>query len=249
MPRFLQPPLGLCVSMAVAILTGCQAVPQSAQPVSPATGVEVESGLLTPDVKSLDQSLLGAASVGDELVVKQLLAKSADVNAQDRLLGDTPLIKAVSGNHLGVARILLNAGANPNYQNQADVSALVLAALKGQTGMVRLLLDHGADLRSVDRYGSTALISACKRGHVETAQLLIAAGSNVNHINRVGWSCLTGAVELGNGGPAYQAIVKALIAAKADLNQPDKGGETALAHARQRGQLEVVRLLEAAGAR
>lgn len=249
MPRFLQPPFGLCVSMAVAILTGCQAVPQPAQPVSQPIGIGMDEGLLTPDVKSLDQSLLGAAAVGDEFLVKQLLAKSADVNAQDRLLGDTPLIKAVSGNQFAVARILLSAGANPNYQNRADISAFLLAALKGQTDMVRLLLDHGADLRSVDRYGSTALISACKRGHAQTTQLLIAAGSNVNQVNRVGWSCLTGAVELGNGGPAYQAIVKALIAAKADLNQPDKGGETALAHARQRGQLEVVRLLEAAGAR
>ena len=249
MPRFLQPPLGLCVSMAVAILAGCQAMSQSAQPILLPASIGMDEGLLTPDVKSLDQSLLGAAADGNALLVKRLLAKSADVNAQDRLLGDTPLIKAVSGNHLAVARILLSAGANPNYQNQADVSAFLLAALKGQTDMVSLLLDHGADFRSVDRYGSTALISACKRGHVETAQLLIAAGSNVNHINRVGWSCLTGAVELGNGGTAYQAIVKALIDAKADLNLPDKGGETALAHARQRGQLEVVRLLEAAGAR
>ena len=245
----MQPYLGLSVSMAVAILAGCQAMPQSAQPILLPASIGMDEGLLTPDVTSLGQSLLGAAAVGDEFLVKQLLAKSADVNAQDRLLGDTPLIKAVSGNHLAVARILLNAGANPNYQNQAEISAFLLAALKGQTDMVRLLLEHGADLRSVDRYGSTALISACKRGHVETAQLLIAAGSNVNHINRVGWNCLTGAVELGNGGSAYQAIVKALIAAKADLNQPDKGGETALAHARQRGQLEVVRLLEAVGAR
>ena len=66
MPRFLQPPLGLCISMAVAILTGCQAVPQPAQPVSLAAGVEVDSGLLTPDVKSLDQLLLGAAADGDD---------------------------------------------------------------------------------------------------------------------------------------------------------------------------------------
>ena len=245
----MQPYLGLSVSMAVAILAGCQATSQPAQPISLPSSMGMDEGLLTPDVKSLDQSLLGAAAVGDEFLVKQLLAKSADVNAQDRLLGDTPLIKAVSGNQFAVARILLSAGANPNYQNRADISAFLLAALKGQTDMVRLLLDHGADLRSVDRYGSTALISACKRGHAQTAQLLIAAGSNANHINRVGWNCLTGAVELGNGGPAYQAIVKALIAAKADLNRPDKGGATALAHARQRGQLEVVRLLEAAGAR
>lgn len=245
----MQPYLGLSVSLAVAILAGCQATSQPAQPILLPSSIGMDEGLLTPDVKSLGQALLVAASVGDELVVKQLLAKSADANAQDRLPGDTPLIKAVSGNHLSVARILLNAGANPNYQNQADVSAFLLAALKGQTDMVRLLLEHGADLRSVDRYGSTALISACKRGHVETAQLLIAAGSNVNQINRVGWSCLTGAVELGNGGSAYQAIVKALIDAKAYLNLPDKDGVTALTHARQRGQLEVVRLLEAAGAR
>ena len=240
---------GPSVLMAVVLLAGCQASPPTVPTVSKPSSVGMDEGLLVPDVKSLGQALLGAASVGDELVVKQLLVKSADVNVQDALRGDTPLMKAVSGNHLGVARILLKAGANPNAQNRADFSAFMLAATRGQTEMVRLLLDGGADLKSVDGYGSTALIYACKRGHVDTVRLLIAAGSNVNYVSRAGWSCLTGAVELGNGGPAYQSIVKALIEGKAQLSRPDQGGMTALAHARKLEQLEVAKMLQAAGAR
>ena len=57
------------------------------------------------------------------------------------------------------------------------------------------------------------------------------------------------AVVLSDGGPRHQAIIQALIDAKADLNLPDKDGVTALAHARQRGQKAVVQLLQAAGAR
>ena len=112
-----------------------------------------------------------------------------------------------------------------------------------------MTISYGADLKSTNRYGGTALIPACERGHLETAQALIAAGVNVNNVNRLGWSCLMEAVVLSDGGPRHQAIIQALIDAKADLNLPDKDGVTALVHARQRGQQAVVQLLQAAGAR
>ena len=112
-----------------------------------------------------------------------------------------------------------------------------------------MTLSYGADLQSVNRYGGTALIPACERGHVDTVQALLAAGVRADHVNRLGWTCLLEAVLLGDGGPRYQDIVRQLITAKADLSLPDKDGVTALAHARQRSQHEVERLLQEAGAR
>jgi uncharacterized protein len=56
-------------------------------------------------------------------------------------------------------------------------------------------------------------------------------------------------VILGDGGAAHTEIVRMLIARGANVNLPDREGVTALAHARQRGQAQVIRLLQAAGAR
>ncbi len=134
---------------------------------------------------------------------------------------------------------------------QGDVVAVrnLLAGAQGRLEIVRMTISYGADLKSTNRYGGTALIPACERGHLETAQALITAGVDANHVNRLGWTCLMEAVVLSDGGPRHQAIIQALIDAKADLNLPDKDGVTALAHARQRGQKAVVHMLQAAGAK
>ena len=68
-------------------------------------------------------------------------------------------------------------------------------------------------------------------------------------MNNLGWTGLLEAVILGDGGPRHQAIVKRLIEAGADVDLADGKGVTPLKHARERGQSEVARLLEAAGAK
>ncbi len=241
--------------LAAGLVAGCQTHASDVAPVITAqgpAGTQANSGgadLLTMNDKTLGAQLLQAASGGDAAQVRQLLAQGAPVDAIQPPLADTPLLLAVRGNHVQVARSLLMHGANPNFQNAIDDSAFLLAGALGRTELVRMMLSYGANLKITNRFGGTALIPACERGHVETAQVLMAAGVDVNHVNRLGWTCLMEAVVLGRGGPEHQAIIRALIEGRADLNLPDKDGVTALAHARQRNQAEVVKLLQAAGAR
>ena len=230
------------VMVAVALLGACNN-PSQAQTQ------EGKQGSLVMNANSLNGQLLDAARTGDAVKVRDLLAQGAEVDARQPPVADTPLLLAVRGNHVQVARSLLIHGANPNFQNVVDDSAFLLAGALGRTELVRMMLSYGANFKITNRFGGTALIPACERGHVETAQVLIAAGVDVNHVNRLGWTCLMEAVVLGRGGPEHQAIIRALIEARADLNLPDKDGVTALAHARQRNQAEVVKLLQAAGAR
>jgi ankyrin repeat protein len=138
--------------------------------------------------------------------------------------------------------------ATDNEELEAD-GAYLLAGALGRLEILRMVLSYGADLQSTNRYGGTALIPACERGHVETVQALLAAGVKADQVKPLGWTCQLENVLLGEGGPRYQEIVRQLIAAKADLSLPDKDGVTALAHARQRSQHEVERLLREAGAR
>jgi ankyrin repeat protein len=78
---------------------------------------------------------------------------------------------------------------------------------------------------------------------------LLETGIDVDHVNDLGWTALLEAVILGEGGPPHREIVRALVAAGADVNLPDRDGVTPLRHARARGYDEIARTLESAGAR
>ena len=57
------------------------------------------------------------------------------------------------------------------------------------------------------------------------------------------------AIVLGEGGPRHQTTLKALIDAGANLQLRDRTGNTPLQLARSRGLSQMVRMLEAAGAK
>jgi ankyrin repeat protein len=54
---------------------------------------------------------------------------------------------------------------------------------------------------------------------------------------------------LGNGGKRHVAVLKALVEAGANVNLADRSGGTPLTLAKKRGYSEMVKILEAAGAR
>lgn len=240
----------LPILAAAALLTACQSgATSNSVAVEPANATATATATAAAvDKRALGPQLLAAAAQGNAVAVRQLLGQGAQVDVLDGQ-GNTPLLLATAANHIEVARSLLLHGASPNLKNQMQDSAYLLAGAQGWLEIVRMTISYGADLKSTNRYGGTALIPACERGHVETALALIKAGVDVNHVNRLGWTCLVEAVVLSDGGPRHQAIIKALIEARADLSLPDKEGVTALAHARQRGQKAVAQLLQAAGAK
>ncbi len=147
--------------------------------------------------------------------------------------------------HAGAEPAQVAADQHDIRRGQGDVGA---AGAEGRLEILRLTLLHGADLKSTNRYGGTALIPACERGHVEVVKTLLQAGVDPNHVNKLGWTGLLEAILLSDGGPRHQEIVRLLIDAGADVNLADADGVSPLAHARQRGQGGIERLLLAAGA-
>jgi uncharacterized protein len=78
---------------------------------------------------------------------------------------------------------------------------------------------------------------------------LIAAGAPLDHVNNLHWTAVIESIVLGDGGARHQATLRALIDAGANLQLADGSGRTPLELARGRGYGEMVKMLEAAGAR
>jgi hypothetical protein len=90
------------------------------------------------------------------------------------------LQKAARTGDLGLLRLRLQAGDNPNARDAAQRTPLINAARAGQVGVVRVLLASGADVNASDVNGITALIEAADKGRPKTARLLLQSGANVN---------------------------------------------------------------------
>ncbi|ROQ67207.1 hypothetical protein EDD93_1626 [Streptomyces sp. 840.1] len=194
-------------------------------------------------MNALDHQLLDAARTGDADRVRTAIEGGARVDVRDEELR-TPLLLAVHGEHVEVARLLVAAGADPDAQDRREESPWLATGVTGSVPMLRVLLPAGPDLKLRNRFGGIALIPASERGHVGyVRELLRTTGIDVDHVNRLGWTALLEAVILGDGGRAHREIVELLLAAGATPGLPDADGVTALEHAERRGFAEIAALL------
>lgn len=194
-------------------------------------------------MNALDHQLLDAARTGDPDRVRTAIEGGARVDVRDEELR-TPLLLAVHGEHVEVARLLVAAGADPDAQDRREESPWLATGVTGSVPMLRVLLPAGPDLKLRNRFGGIALIPASERGHVAyVRELLQATDIDVDHVNRLGWTALLEAVILGDGGRAHREIVELLLAAGATPGLPDADGVTALEHAERRGFAEIAALL------
>ena len=216
------------------------------RPTRPAAGEAVVSA-----GTAADQALIAAADGGDLDELQLQLEAGASVTAVDGR-GRTALIAASYGGHVAAARLLIEAGADVNTQDATRQSAYLIATSEiGEAAgleLLRLTLANGADIASLDSYNGTGLIRAADRGFADIVSELLAARVDVDHVNRLGWTALLEAILLGGGDAQHVEVVRRLVDGGADVNLPDGSGVTPLAHARDRGYLEMVGILEAAGA-
>lgn len=126
-----------------------------------------------------------------------LLDHGADANAQNRL-GASVLTVASRGGHLGVVKLLLEAGAFVDHHKPSgeqpgagdsrdellDITALMAAIQHGHEAVVRLLLEWGADPNHTARtVGWSPLMLAALTGRLGVAQQLMEKGANPDHLS------------------------------------------------------------------
>lgn len=100
-------------------------------------------GGVSSAVPAIHQSLFSAARSGDIVALEQALASGASIDAIDGL-GDTALHHAVRHDRHAAVALLLNAGADPDLRNDADVTPLMMSVGSGSLGLAALLVARGA---------------------------------------------------------------------------------------------------------
>ncbi|MGA8513612.1 MAG: ankyrin repeat domain-containing protein [Burkholderiaceae bacterium] len=195
------------------------------------------------------QGLHAAAHLGDVAQIQKLAATKADLNRRDGL-GRTPLHVATFARQREAIRALAHAGVDLNALEHDRYDAVTIASVADDEATLRVLLQLGASAKLVtSRYDGTALIAAAHLGHDGVVRQLIAAGAPLDHVNNLHWTATIESIVLGNGGPRHQATLQALVKAGANLQLTDRQGNTPLQLAQSRGYTEMVKMLEAAGAK
>jgi uncharacterized protein len=193
--------------------------------------------------------LHAAAHQGDVARIEQLAAAKTDLNSRDGY-GRTPLHVATFARQRDAIRALVKAGARLDILENDRYDAVTIASVADDEGTLRVLLQLGASAKLVtSRYDGTALIASAHLGHDGVVRQLIAAGAPLDHVNNLHWTATIESIVLGNGGPRHQATLQALVKAAANLQLTDRQGNTPLQLAKSRGYSEMVKMLEAAGAR
>jgi ankyrin repeat protein len=190
-----------------------------------------------------------AAARGDVTAIERGVKSGDPVNGTDRQQR-TPLHVAIFQKKYDAARALLRLKADPNRLEFGRYDIITIAAVANDLEGLDIAIEGGGDPRAITSvYDGTALIAAAHLGHAQVVRRLIAAGAPLDHVNNLGWTALMESIVLGDGGKMHTETLQALISAGADVNIADRQGVTPLRHARQRGYVAMVKILEAAGAR
>mmetsp|Transcript_48436 Transcript_48436/g.90191 ORF Transcript_48436/g.90191 Transcript_48436/m.90191 type:complete len:678 (+) Transcript_48436:145-2178(+) len=91
----------------------------------------------------------------------------------------TPLMMAASSGCASLAKLLLDAGADPNAKDCEGTTPLLVACCEsGSLDMVQLLLTAGADVNHRNYLGSSALVLAAKNQQLPLVEMLLEAGAH-----------------------------------------------------------------------
>jgi uncharacterized protein len=146
-------------------------------------GAPIESRADT--ARSRNATPVLAATQGNHVdVVRLLIARGANVNAQDEQRDSAFLLASASG-YTDIVQATLAAGADLASTNRFGGTALIPACHYGHVETVRLLLTTGIAVDHVNDLGWTALLETIILGdgglaHAEIVRMLIAAKADVN---------------------------------------------------------------------
>lgn len=144
-------------------------------------------------------SLYHAILEGDTAAARSALRGGAPPTGllwQGRRPAGYPLPLAIQTGRYAMARLLLDAGADPNIP--PEPAPLRSAITRGNPEIVRLLLARGADRERRDGAGETPLFPAVRRGSAEIVSLLLGFGADPRAMGDGGGTLLEAAIRSGH---------------------------------------------------
>lgn len=124
--------------------------------------------------------LMIAVSRNDLLISKEIIGAGGDVNAKyyNGNIWTSALLYATSNGNTDIVRILLDHGANVNFDDGDNRIILNYALSSDNIEMVRCLLDHKASLIYRGFNGRTPLYDAIRWGNIKIVKLLLDRGAD-----------------------------------------------------------------------
>ncbi|CAH8870047.1 unnamed protein product [Trichobilharzia szidati] len=124
---------------------------------------------------------LHIAAKKDDVHAANLLLSNTEINVDHTSAsGFTPLHIAAHYGNVNIARLLIERGANINYQAKNYITPLHVAAKWGKNDVVNLLIQAGAEVNSRTRDGLTPLHCAARAGQTSTMECLLKRGADVS---------------------------------------------------------------------
>ncbi|KAL8665799.1 MAG: hypothetical protein Q9202_001921 [Teloschistes flavicans] len=155
------------------------------------------------------------------------------------------LYRAVEKQEVKTARVLLEAGADPDSRPSWETPMLVEAVKKGDMKLLEMLLAFGSDIDAHAPGNGTALYTAISKGKTEMVKLLLKCKADLNKRPSGSEPALYRAV-----AKQYDDIVHLLLQQpNLRIDDTPPGGTTTLYLATKKGNVELVRELLAAGAK
>jgi hypothetical protein len=201
---------------------------------------------------TLDSDLLQAIKEENLNEVRRFLDGGGNPNAQDKY-GNTALKEATAKCNRAIVELLLERGADPNFQGTSESGMGILGtALHTICGMIikprcyeiaEILIRAGIDVNSVNTIKNTPLHNAAQRGNQMMILILLKNGANPNVKNN---SEITPLLEASRYG--HFESVKLLLEAGADANSADDEKITPLHKAARGGHIDICKLLVKMGA-
>lgn len=161
--------------------------------------MRVGSTVHQPDVSyAVGRELRDAAKAGNTGLCASLLADgSAGADAADAEYSNSPLMWAAMAGHAATVKLLLEQGAQSEWQNADQWTPLLAATWYGHAGCVRELVQHGADVHATTPHGASVLLVAAMHGWRDIARFLLDAGADMESVDHAGMTPLLMACEYG----------------------------------------------------
>ena len=196
--------------------------------------------IIDPMLRSPSSPLIPRAS-SNPVIAQQLVNFKSLVNAVNEA-GNTPMLLAAYGGHVGALAALNKFGVSVSQSNHLGCTPLLISCLYGHEDAAIWCVERGANMHEKDRIGISPFIASAMSGCLSILEYLLDHGANLHDTTYEDFSALHMAAYCG-----HAATVQRLLALGLSPVSLTSNGTTALMLAALNGHMETLQVLIAYG--